>query len=60
MLVICLAAMFAYKPLGICDTNDTIINAFCQEKDLVFLCHGNQNWKLRPFYYIEIARRHCR
>ena len=60
MLVIYLSAMLAYKPLGMRDTNDAIIDAFCYANDLVFPCHGNQNWKLRPFYYIKIARRHCR
>ena len=44
----------AYNPLGKCDANDAIITAFWYEKDLVFPCHGNQNWKLRPLNYIKI------
>ena len=43
--------MLAYNPLGICDSNDGIINAFCYEKDLVFPCLGNQNWKVRLLNY---------
>ena len=54
MPVIYLSAILAYKPLGICDANDAISDAFCYEKDLVFPCHGNQNWKLKPLNYIKI------
>ena len=55
MLVIYLSGMFAYSPLGIYDANDAIINAFCYENDLVFPCHGNQDWMLRPLNYIKVG-----